>query len=53
MESLMHCNTINLTHISLNIDVSLGLQQHYNNFKVTILTGCVQCCPPILYKDKY
>ncbi len=45
---IVHCNTINVTHTSLNVDISLGLQQPYDNFKVTPPTGYVQCCPPIL-----
>ncbi len=34
-----HCNSV--THISLAVDVSLGLQQHCNNSTVTLLTATI------------
>ena len=37
------------THISFNVEVSIGLQQNFYNFKVTNQTGYMQCCPSILY----
>ncbi len=40
--------TINVTHTSPDVDASLGLQQHFDNFTVAISTGYVQRCPPIL-----
>ncbi len=43
MEAADYTNT-NVTHIILEVDVSLGLQQHSNNSTTTLLTGYVQCC---------
>ncbi len=57
MESAEYTNTTNVTHIvhevASDVDVSLSLQQHSNNFTVTLLTGYVQCCGSILYNKSH
>ena len=42
----------NVTHISLYVDVSFGLQQHSNNFTVAILSSYYQRSKSILYRVK-